>query len=393
MSQPPPHTADRAALLSALGIMPDEVVCAEPLTGGLSGSRITRLTLARRRPGGATFYASRILKELRPRDGWLGILSNDQVMRELVLRERNVLERLPRTVATATVGGARLGTPPRAQRGALLLRDERGHLLRDPLRTPPGRLPPVVAFIVDRLAHMHARFWNDSRLTDPSLGLVSAEDTLLLYAPDRIAARIVEADPAAYLPLAAAGWQAFLRIASPDAAATLRQVFAAPQPWVDAASNLPFTLVHGDVWGPNLGVLLPTRVVPRLGTRLLLLDWALVNVGPATYDPLSLCGAWHALDPVRLLAAYRARLTRHLGARGIRLSPATWLALVDAGYLRTALTCGEAFGRAAAVAPAGLLRQRAERRVRWWARRGMLAAHRLHTSPSLEPAKRDLAVG
>jgi hypothetical protein len=118
-----------------------------------------------------------------------------------------------------------------------------------------------------------------------------------------------------------------------------------------------------------------------VGRRLLLLDWALATAGPATYDPLSLCGAWHTLDPVRLLAVYRARLNRYLGARGITLSRETWQALVDAGYLRTALTCGEAFGRAAALAPAGTPRQRAEERVRWWAGRAMQAARRLAAHP------------
>src|SRR5207302_5979337 len=108
--------------------------------------------------------------------------------------------------------------------------------------------------------------------------------------------------------------------------------------------------------------------------RLLLLDWALAQAGPATYDPLWLCGGWHALDPRRVLACYRMLLERRLRARGVSLGPSTWLALADAGYLRTALSCGEAFGRAAEEAPAGRARLVAEARVRWWAERAARAA-------------------
>jgi hypothetical protein len=338
-----------------------------------------RLTLARTQPGGATAYAYRVLKRLMLEDGWLGALSHDRYIREVALRDSDVLAGLPRGIATATESWAYDGPIPKPKGAALLLRDERGHLVRDPLRTPPGHLPPLVAFILDRLARMHARFWNDPHLNDPALGLTSTEDALLLLAPDRIAERLVASDPAPYLPLASAGWEAFFRIAPPDDAEVLREVFATPDRWADAIAKLPWTLVHGDVWGPNLGVLPPSRRAPRTGRRLLLLDWALATAGPATYDPLWLCGNWHALNPVCVLAAYRARLTRHLRARGIRLAPATWRVLADAGYLRTALTCGEAFGRVTAEASPGAIRRRAEARVRWLARRAAVAARRLGT--------------
>ena len=81
----------------------------EPLAGGLSGSRVTRLTLARAQPGGATVYASRILKEVRPLDGWLGILSHDEFMREIALREWDILRDLPHGIDTATVCWVRQG--------------------------------------------------------------------------------------------------------------------------------------------------------------------------------------------------------------------------------------------------------------------------------------------
>jgi len=392
-----------AEALRAVGLDPTAVRAVEPLPGGLSGARLWRLTLAQPVPGGAgeaglaptvvsaataegeaglaptggaVVRRSYVLKRLLPAHGWLGAASRDTRLREVTLWASGLLSDLPRGIETATVRWALAGPPERPEWGALLLRDERAHLLPDPLRAPPGTLPPMVAALLDALARMHARFWDDPRLDDPALGLTPPDAALLLTSPDSVRAALAAGDANPYLPLATAGWEAFFRLAPPDAAETLRGVLAAPGRWVAAIERLPRTLVHGDVWGPNLGWLLPTTSAPRTGPRLLLLDWALATAGPATYDPLWLCGTWHALDPVRVLALYRARLTRHLAARGVLLSPAVWLALADAGYLRTALTCGEALGRAAAEAPPGAMRLAAEARVRWWAERAARAAER-----------------
>lgn len=368
---------DLADAVHMLGIDPAEVVAVEPLGGGLSGADVYRVTLERALAGGGVRSRRRVVKRLRPAHGWLGAASQDGRMREVALRAAGVLGDLPRDVVTATESWALAGPPEAPVAGALLLRDERGHLPRDPVRTPPGRMPAMVAALLGRLARMHARFWEDPRLGEPTLGLMPAGAALLLTSPQSVRQALRVGDPNPYLPLAAAGWEAFFRVAPPEAGAALREVLEAPGRWAAAIERLPRTLAHGDVWGPNLGWLPATRRAPRTGRRLLLLDWALATAGPATYDPLWLCGTWHGLDPVRTLAVYRARLARHLKTRGIRLAPATWRALADAGYLRTALTCGEALGRAAAEAPAGIARQRAEARVRWWAERAATAARRL----------------
>ena len=365
------------ALLRALGVDPARVIAREPISGGLSGGHIERLTVRETGPSGVAGLSRRVLKHLAPEAGWLGVHSRDTLMREGRLWSRGVLGDLPWGIETGVLAWAEIGQTKHPAAGALFLRDESGHLWRDPLRTPPGRLPTVVLALLDHLARLHAHYWSDPRLREPTLGLMPPEAALLLIAPDAVASRAASGDETPYLALARAGWEAFFRLAPPDAANTLRGIFANPKPSVSALAKLPWTLVHGDVWGPNLGLLPPTHRAPRRGARLLLLDWALATVGPATYDPLWLCGTWHGLEPVRVLAAYRARLERHLAARGKHLAPATWRALADAGYLRTALTCGEALGRAAADAPAGAPKRRAEARARWWAERAARAARRL----------------
>lgn len=375
-----PRDAVLAPALERLGVRSSLVYAAEPIPAGLSTARLWRVTLREPMPSGAARMSRRVVKVIAPAHDWLGVASGDSDSRELRLWSSGALRDLPRLIETGVLAYTRDTSAP----AALFMRDETAHLTRTPLCAPPGRQPEVVRRVMDRLARLHAGYWMDPRLRDYSdVGLMSTRAALLLLAPEMIASRLGAGDSQPYLALADVGWQAFFALCGPDAGRRLRAVFDDPAPVVAATDRLPYTLLHGDVWGPNLGWMPGTRSAPKIGHRLLLLDWALAAAGPCTYDPLWLCGTWHALDPVHVLAVYRARLTRHLTARGVRLAPSVWLALADAGYLRTALTCGEALGRDAAEASEGIMRERAERRVRWWAARAALAATRLSSGDVL----------
>jgi Phosphotransferase enzyme family len=328
-----------------------------------------------------------VQKTILARASWLGALSEDTLVREVSLWTSGLLPRLPRCIATGVLEARMLPPDPESggAAGCLImrdlaashLRDQHGRPLREPPLAPPGTLPPVVLTVLRQLSKLHAAFWEDPHLDDTSTGLMSSRDALLFLGPERLAARLAEGDPAPYLPVALAGWEAFFGMAAPDDAETLMRVYQTPDTVLPAIEALPRTLVHGDVWGPNLGRLPGGRRAPRAGRQLLLLDWELATAAPPTYDVLWLSGTWHALFPQKLLAAYRAQLERRLASHGIFLSPDIWRGLVDAGYLRTALTCGEALARSAAQAPAGALRRRMEARVRWWAARAAAAAHRM----------------
>jgi hypothetical protein len=363
-------------LIAALGLDLSSVQAIEPMPSGLGDGRLLRLTFEHM-VGAATWRERLVIKTLLPSKGWLGLASGDSRLREIQLWKRGLLQSLPNGVATGVRGWALLGDQSRPTAGALLMTDLDSRLLKHPKRTPFGRLPPSVVTLLERLAALHARYWQDTRLSDPTLGLMSPRDALLLISPDGVRARQIPGDANPYLPLAEQGWDAFFRFAPPHAVERLRAILAEPEPILRAIAALPQTLVHGDIWGQNLGWLSPTDSAPRRERQLLLLDWALALVGPATYDPLWLCGGWHALDSRPVMARYRVSLERRLRARGVSLPPGTWLALLDAGYLRTSLTCGEAFGRVAEEAPAGHARQVAEARVRWWAERAAMAADRL----------------
>jgi hypothetical protein len=363
-------------LIAALGLDLASIQGIEPMPSGLGGGRLLRLMVAYR-TGAATWREWVVIKALLPNDGWLGVASSDSRLREIQLWGQDLLQLLPNGVATGVRRWTLLGDPARPTAGALLMDDLDARLLKRPEHAPRGRLPPLVVALLDRLAALHARYWQDERLRDPTLGLMSPRDALLLVSPENVREQRAAGDTNPYLPLAEQGWAAFFRLTPPNVAERLRAIFANPEPIARAIASLPQTFVHGDVWGSNLGWLPATKRVPRRERQLLLLDWALALAGPASYDPLWLCGGWHALDPRQVMARYRAFLEWRLRGRGFSLSQEIWLALLDAGYLRTALTCGEAFGRAAEETPAGPARSVAEARVHWWAQRAARAADRL----------------
>jgi hypothetical protein len=359
----------------------------EPIEPAVPGRQLRRVRYRHTTPGGTHWYTSRVQKTVVARASWLGALSEDTLVREVSLWTSGLLPRLPRCIATGVLAAGMLPPDPESGRaiGRLImrdlasshLRDRHGRPLSDPPLTPPGSLPPVVSTVLRQLSKLHAAFWEDPHLDDTSTGLMTARDALLFLSPERLSARLAGGDPTPYLPVALAGWDAFFGIAAPGDAETLTHIYQAPESVVPAIAALPRTLVHGDVWGPNLGLLPPGKRAPRCGRRLLLLDWELATAAPPTYDVLWMSGTWHALYPPKLLAAYRAQLQRRLEAHGISLTSGAWRTMVDAGYLRTALTCGEALARSAVQAPAGAPRRRMEARVRWWAARAATAAHRL----------------
>src|SRR5258706_166587 len=124
--------------LGRLGVAPERVGAAGPLPGGLSGGELARLTLAAHTAGESRWYASRVLKRVRPRAGWLGEASADTLAREARLWSSGVLADLPTSLATGVLASAQ---DAGGGFGALLMRDLRGRLARGPPHTPPARVP------------------------------------------------------------------------------------------------------------------------------------------------------------------------------------------------------------------------------------------------------------
>lgn len=385
MSMPPSSYRPSDEVLRALGVDPGDVTSAAPVDGGLSGARITRLWLATRAgewPGAPRSRRVRVIKEQIAEAGWIASATHDHHVREVAMWQAGLDTRLPRRIGLPVERVAPCEPPPASgstASGALLMHDMRSRLMRDPYQAPRGSRPPLILDTLDALAEMHARFWNAPELDDPRLGLASLRDSLLWLSPAAVEHAIHAGHQEPYLWLAQRGWTAFFRLIAPEDAATLVATLSAPDLTLAAIARLPRTLIHGDVWGPNLGRLAPTHRAPRKGGRALLIDWALIAAAPGIWDPLAMCGAWHTLRPTTLLATYRARLTRRLAARGVSLTAEVWRPLVASAYLRAALTTGEAFARAVEDAPSVITRSHALARLRWWARRGAAGARLLES--------------
>ncbi|HEX5547329.1 MAG TPA: hypothetical protein VFX24_07965, partial [Ktedonobacterales bacterium] len=227
------------ALLPQLGIASGDVTHFEPMMGGLSGGRVYRLWL-RRRDG--SHERTFVLKYSEPLDGWLGDVSGDTLVREAQLAASGLLSDLPCDIATPTLAVAFRGPRARPEGAALLMRDERRHLLPDPYWTPPGTVPDDALAIVDRLARMHARYWNDSRLDDPAMGLMSPERALLVTGPLGVAARLAAGDALPYLPTSAESWQTFFDLAGEAAARRFQAILHEPERITHAINTLPRTL-------------------------------------------------------------------------------------------------------------------------------------------------------
>lgn len=324
----------------------------EPFQGGVSGAHLERIQVqveihpAQRSPD--TMSLSLIFKHLLPAESWLMRASGDALCREVQLWCSDVLDDLPPALLTPVLAAS---YDVHTGEAALLMADIGrwlGSFEDCFLPVPPGQQ----AQYLDHLARLHARFWNDARLSNPFLGLASPEQALLLLSPAAITAQRAAGDAHPYLATAQAGWQAFFDHTLPEPARQIQRVLDHPDALLASAASVPATLVHGDAWPPNMGLWPGKR--GRSGNKqrsqTILIDWALAAAGPASYDAFWLLFYWRRVHTQRALLFYRQRLTKHLARRGIRLSAAEWGLLVDLGVVRTVMTCGETMGQAITLA-------------------------------------------
>jgi aminoglycoside phosphotransferase (APT) family kinase protein len=170
------------------------------------------------------------------------------------------------------------------------------------------------------------------------------------------------------LPVSQARWEAFFAHGPTAALNTIQRVFDAPAALLADAAAVPATLVHGDAWPPNMGMLPGERGMRgrHAGRQTILIDWALATAGPASFDPFWLLVAWKRVDTRLGLLYYRDRLNHHLARRGIALGATQWQVMLDLGAVRTVLTCGESMGQAVLYASNPAQRARTTQALAWW---------------------------
>jgi hypothetical protein len=242
-----------------------------------------------------------LLKHIDPRDDWIMRQTGDIGCIPLLVWESGVFDLVPDCIDHATAGAAR-----EDGHGAVLLRDVGEWLV------PSGdAVLPVDLHLqfLDHVAALHAATWG----WEDTVGLLPLANRYSFFGPEALACEQALGFPQPVPRIATEGWQR-LDDASPELAAALRPLRAAPWPLLDAIAETPCSFLHGDTKLGNLG----------RGTdgRTIMIDWSQSGAGP----PISEVTHQLALNRARIprelqrdatIEAYRAALER----RGVDTAP------------------------------------------------------------------------
>lgn len=340
----PPLYATVADMLAAQTPPGSVLSRREAMPGSFSGARLERLTFSR--PAGEQQL---ILKQLDLATGWQQRTTSDLHCREIQITQSSFWERMPPMLWSPVIGCVAEGP-----RGALLLEDL-GRAVLAATRCYEPVDNDIFLWIIDRLADLHAAFWDDDELAAADW-LASSADALLFMTPERLA-RVNDVDDT-YGMQARRMWPYLWRFLEDETGTTLWRLLANPDRLLEAVRLAPHTLVHGDAWLANIGI--------RDG-RMALLDWALATAGPAPYDSLWMAFTWQAAEPDAALIEHRSALLKR-GVTAVRDSD-TWELLCDLAWLRTFYTGAEWLVRDVRGAPDDAADRAARQRMHFWADR------------------------
>jgi len=195
-------------------------------------------------------------------------------------------------------------------------------------RSIPSKLVPV---FLDRLARLHAAFWNDPRLDDPRLGL-SDIDKKLKWAAFALTSK--ENDPLEKIPVwhdlirvwIREGWKILAEQLDRDVYRQLSRLRDDPKPLLDALARYPYSLLHSDYRAENLAYLEPHQPVA--------IDWQLATRSLMTVDLAWFTNQWsdvfETIGKTRMQNDYRQHLEMYLGTR---FDDRDWKTMVDLGEL------------------------------------------------------------
>ena len=260
-----------------------------------------------------------VMKRMRLEKDWNAISSKDGRCRAVRVWQFGLLDQIQTHICHGTIAACMDGDDY-----AILMHDISSGLLSF------GReiTPHMIQSMLDALAAMHARFWEDERLTARELGLCDVRARLAIFGTENL--HLYKHTPQ-IAEMIAQGFEALLEMVEPDVRDALQDLLQNPQPLADALSNYPATLVHGDYRLDNMAI------IPE-GQQLFAFDWQLVAFSPATIDL-----GWFAMSRGAFhrrkdnIEYYQQRLFNLLGPR---FDQTLWPAMVDLGNLVAVLTMG-----------------------------------------------------
>src|SRR5581483_9160584 len=148
----------------------------EPMASGYSGATIERVALLDDQ--GSNSVPTFILKHLDPSTNLLMRATGDTLCRELQFTQSSLWARLPASIWSPVLGCAYQNDGP----GTLLMSDVQPWVYPISLcYTVPD--PSLVTRILDRLAAMHAVYWDHPALTS-TLWLTTPVDSVLMLTPE-----------------------------------------------------------------------------------------------------------------------------------------------------------------------------------------------------------------
>jgi hypothetical protein len=264
--------------------------------GGYSGSRLERIAM----PNGARY----VMKHISPRRDVLLRATNDSG-REATLYTSGVLERVADVLDYPVVAVAAEGDG-----WAILLRDVSDSLLGAGDEDHPPRGPVTTderRTILSAVGRLHDAFRGE-RID----AACTVTDRLRMLGPALMATEASGQD--AVTRWVRGSWEVFFDITPADVADAVAAIHADPASLADQLMAEGSTLIHGDLWAPNIG-LAPGRVI--------LLDWALACQAPAEMEyafwVLWNCGFMNT-TPDRLMKDVRTVAGERVGERRMLLS-------------------------------------------------------------------------
>jgi len=312
----------------------DQLLSPETLSGLLSHvvTRVSceRLTEHSGLAGGRLSYVNTnigrfVLKQMSLESDWIMFASADEHCRAARLWQYGLLDQLRPHLEHKTIACSRDNTG-----WAILMQDLTGQVYTWD-RPMPARL---VTVFLDRLARLHATFWNDPSLTDERLGLCDPA-MLLDQTSLPMAQKHLNSSMGVIPEWVRGGWVVMEELLDSNTFTCLKNLIENPQPLFEALRRYPDTLLHGDYRPANLAH--PDRPVA--------FDWQEASHSLMTIDLAWFVKEDHiqdAMGQAQAIEFYRRCLETYLNRD---FADTEWRAMVDLGYLVDTLrsTCFPAY--------------------------------------------------
>lgn len=264
-----------------------------------------------------------VLKHLQPTSDWVALAYEDTKCRSVRVWQYGVLDQLQTHLGHGIVATCQDGDS-----FALLMNDvSQGVISFDHVHTVKE-----IKLLLDALAKMHAMFWNDDNLHDPSLGLNELPTLITgLWTSDHNRNRW----DSTWIDNA---WNLLLDYVDTDVRDALQSLMDDPQPLFTKLKAQPSTLIHGDFRPENFAIVPDTN-------QIVLFDWQLAGYGSPLIDLQWFLSQSVMAEPFNGNEYYRQQLALH---RGEQIDSDQWQSMVDIGFLAGVLRLGYAYAGFAA---------------------------------------------